>query len=421
MRKSLVMIAILLVVASFSFAGVTLHMLMEDVPETHFVQKLLPDFESKTGIKVEIETMLYEDMHAKLVPQLMSPNCQYDVLEVDNYWAGEFPAAGWLEPLGKYVKESGMNLSVYLPSELDMTGYYNGRLYMIPMYNYAMGLIYRTDLLNDPKLRAKYKELYNREMETPRSVKDYVKLCEFMQKYGGVYGSAMQAERGDPIVMEWTNYLYSLGGRYYNDNWDPVINDKEAVEAVKLYKEAVKNAAPIGALSFNLDDAFRIMAQGKAFSMITYWWMLAQLENPKKSVVAGKVALAPMPGGVGLNGGWGWAIPKNSQHKKEAWEFIKWVESFRIAKERALMGGAPTRFDVFTDMDVVSKMPWYPAAMWLIMKARHIPEFQFSTQMVEIVGRELSLAVSGNKKIEDALNDAMRQLKSLPIQAGIKK
>ena len=35
--------------------GVTLHALMEDVPETHIIEALLPDFEKQTGIKVEFE------------------------------------------------------------------------------------------------------------------------------------------------------------------------------------------------------------------------------------------------------------------------------------------------------------------------------------------------------------------------------
>ena len=417
----------ILILSTALYAGVTLHVLMEDVPETHIIKELLPDFEKKTGIKVEFEIVQYCDMHAKLVPQLMSPNCQYDLLEVDNYWAGEFPAAGWLEPLEKYVERDKFDISVYLPSMLKMVGYYNGRLYMIPMYNYAMGLIYRTDLMNDPDLRAKWKELYGYDMRIPTSVEEYVRLAEFMQKYASekygqkIYGSAMQAQRGDPIVMEWSNYLFSLGGDYYDEKWRARVNDEAGVKSAELYIRALKNAAPPGALSFNLDDAFRVMSQGKAFSMITYNWMLAQLNDPSKSKVAGKVGLAPMPGGIGLNGGWGGAIPKNSQHKEEAWEFIKWVESFEIAKKRALMGGAPTRFDIFTDEDVVKKYPWYPKVMWLVMYAKPVPEFQYSTQMIEVVGRELSLAATGKKSVKKALDDAAKELNKLAKMAGLQK
>ena len=220
-------------------------------------------------------------------------------------------------------------------------------------------------------------------------------------------------------MMEWSNYLFTLGGDYYDEKWHPRINDEIGIKAAELYIDLLKNGAPPGAASFNLDDAFREMAQGKAFSMISYNWMIPQLDDPEKSSVAGKVALTPMPGGVGLNGGWGWAIPKNSQHKEEAWKFIKWVESPDIAKRRALMGGAPTRFDVFTDEEVVKKYPWYPKAMWLVMRAKHVPEFQYSAQMIEVAGRELSLAATGAKPVKEALDTAATELEKLAKMAGL--
>ncbi|MGE5553328.1 MAG: extracellular solute-binding protein [Betaproteobacteria bacterium] len=402
-------------------AGVTLRALMEDVPETHIVKALLPEFEKAAGIKVEFEIVQYGDMHAKLVTQFLSPTSQYDIIEVDNYWAGEFPAAGWLEPLDKYVKRDKFDMKPYLPSMLNMVGYYNNKLYMIPMYNYAMGLLYRKDLLNDPKLKKAYEAEFKKPLRVPTTVEEYVRICRFMKKQAGIAGAAMQAGRGDPIVMEWSNYLYSNGGQYYDKSWRAVVNSPAAVKATELYIDNVKHGAQEGALSANLDDSFRVMSQGLAFSMISYNWMLPQLDDPSKSKVAGKVALAPMPGGIGLNGGWGWGIAHNSAHKEEAWKFIKWVESASMAKRRALAGGAPTRADIFKDKEVVAKYPWYPQTLALLEKARPVPEFQFSAQMIEILGRELSLAASGEKRVNAALDEATKGLNDLARQAKLAK
>lgn len=424
MKKSFLVISLIMVfLSSVAFAQeITLRMLMEDLPETTIIQDLLPEFEAKTGIKVEFETILYTDMHAKLVPQLMSPECEYACLEIDNYWAGEFPAAGWLEPLEEYVKKSNFDLSVYIPSCLEMTGYYNGTLYMIPMYNYAMGLIYRTDIMNAPDIMAKYKEIKGKDLSLPASLEEYVDLVKFMKQYAGIDGCAMQGQRGDPIVMEWTNYLYALGGRYYDENWKAVINDEKGVKATELYIDAIQNAATVGSLAFNLDDTFRMMAQGKTFSFISYWWMLPQLQDPTKSAVAGKVALAPLPGGS-LNGGWAWAIPKNlPQEKKDAaWKFIEWVESPEITKRRALAGSSPTRYDVYNDPEVLSKFPHYEVALQIIENARPVPEFSYSVQMIEAVGRELSLAATGEKSIKAALDEAAKELDALAVKAGLQK
>ena len=76
---------------------ITLHALMEDVPESQIIEAMLPDFEKETGIKVEFQRLVYSDMHDKLVTQLTGRSSFYNVLEVDFLWAGEFPEAGWLD------------------------------------------------------------------------------------------------------------------------------------------------------------------------------------------------------------------------------------------------------------------------------------------------------------------------------------
>ena len=83
------------------YAGTTLNIPMEDVPDTESIEPLLADFEAQTGIKVVFEKVVYTVMHEKLIPQLMAgeENGSYDVLQVDNYWVGEFVMAGWLRPL----------------------------------------------------------------------------------------------------------------------------------------------------------------------------------------------------------------------------------------------------------------------------------------------------------------------------------
>ena len=412
----------LTLISGTAFAGQEIKLLMEAVPDTFIIKDLLPEFEKETGIKVKFEIVNYAQMHAKLLPQLVSSKGSYDAIVVDNYWAGEFPAAGWLVPLDEYVEKTpAIDISAYLPSMLDMVGYWRGKLYMLPFYNYAMCLIYRTDMMEDPELQAEYQAQYGEPLSISRSVEDYVKLCKFMtREYKGkkIYGSSMQGLKPDPIVMEWSNYLFSLGGDYYNEKWHPIINNEASVESVKLYGENIAKGAPPGSPGYGFDEAYHMVAEGNAFSYITYNWMLPELNDVEKSKVAGKVDIEPMPGGIGLNGGWGWAIPNSSPDKEAAWKFISWVESFPIAKRRALIGGSPTRYDVFTSYDVVKKYPWYPKVMWIVGTAKPVPEFLYSTQMIEVVGRELSLAVGG-KDPQAAMDDAAKELEELAKRAGI--
>ncbi|PVB60142.1 extracellular solute-binding protein [Labrenzia sp. 011] len=396
--------------------GVTLRALMEDVPETTIIESMLPEFEKKTGIKVEFEKVGYGDMHDKLVAQLVSGESDYNLLEVDFLWAGEFPAAGWLEDLKPYAEKTGFDMSALIPSTMELLGNTEDFMPQVPMYNYSMGLIYRTDLLNDPDLKAAYKSETGQELAAPKTLEEYVQIAKFMKAQGKVNGAAMQGQKGDPNAMEFSNYLFSAGGEYLDADGKVVLASEAGEKALTLYKDAINNAAQTGALSATLDDTMRLMCSGEAFSMVTYWWMLPQIDNAESCPdVAGKVALSVMPGGHGESGGWGWGIAKNvpQEEKDAAWTFITWVQSKDVAVARALQGHAPVRADVYTDAEVLAKYPFYKDAMAVVESGKSFPIFTYSAQYEDTLGTQVSLAASGDATVTDALQAAATGLTDL--------
>ena len=99
----------------------------------------------------------------------------------------------------------------------------------------------------------------------------------------------MTAQQVDPIVMEFCNFLYSSGGDYYNaDLTAPAINDETGVKAAELYVDCVKNAAQPGAASANYNDSIAVYSQGRAFSSVSYMWMLAAVDATKRRWHAGR-------------------------------------------------------------------------------------------------------------------------------------
>ncbi|MQT15262.1 extracellular solute-binding protein [Segnochrobactrum spirostomi] len=396
--------------------GVTLHALMEDVPETQIIEKMLPDFEKETGVKVEFEKIGYGDMHDKLVAQLVAPESYYNLLEVDFLWAGEFPAAGWLVDLKPLVEKSDFDLKPFIPAMLDLLGRTDAQLPLIPMYNYSMGLIYRTDLIEDAKLKEAYKAETGKELAKPETLADYVAISKFMKEKAGVAGAAMQGQRGDPNAMEFSNYLFSAGGTYLGADRKVALDSAEGKTALGLYVDNIKNGAQQGALSATLDDTMRLMCSGQAFSMVTYWWMLPQIDNKEKCpAVAGKVALSVMPGGHGESGGWGWGIPKNTspESQEAAWKFIQWVQSKKIEVARALEGHAPVRSDVYEDPAVLAKYPFYKTALDVVASGKSFPIFAYSAQYEDVLGAQLSLAAGGQATPDAALKAASDGLTQL--------
>src|SRR5688500_5734739 len=160
----------------------TINILMESVPDTRFVQEVVPEFEQETGHAVEIEVVNYAEMHTKLVPQLVAPTGSYDVIVVDFYWVGEFTKAGWLQPIDERIEQHSFDTSVYFDSLMNLVGRVDGTTYMLPFYNYAMGLTYREDMVNDPKEQQAFQEKYGMELRVPETWDEYLKQVEFFTR-----------------------------------------------------------------------------------------------------------------------------------------------------------------------------------------------------------------------------------------------
>jgi multiple sugar transport system substrate-binding protein len=407
-------------------AASTVHILMENVPDTRYVQDLIPEFKAQTGIDVEIEAISYIDMHSKLVPQLSSPEGSYDAIVVDFYWVAEFTQAGWLMPLDDLIKRDNVDTSVYLPSLMNLVGKVNGTTYMLPFYNYSMGIIYRKDVLNDPKEKEAFKAKYGIDLKIPTTWDEYRKQVEFFSRDtdgdGKIdfFGTVNQGQRGDCISMQWSNYLYANGGQYHDANWKATFDGDAGVKAVNDFKDDIAKHGPIGAESFCFDESSNVFGQGKAYSFVSFNILLSGFDDPKSSQVVDKAGIAPNPGG-GLNGGWGWAIPNSSPDKEAAWTFIKWIESKEAVKKRALAGGAPTQAWVFDDPEVVAKRPEMGELKTLVATAQEFPTFTYTVDFVESLGRELNLAVTGQKDAKEALAVAAQDFNRLAAKAGLQK
>ena len=222
------------------FAGAaqaeTVSILMEGVPDTEYVKALVPEFEKETGITVNLEVVNYAEMHTKLVPQLVARQGSYSAIVVDFYWVGEFTKAGWLQPLDDRIAADKIDTSVYVPPMIDLVSKVDGVTYMLPFYNYAMGLLYRTDLLADEKNKADFQAKYGMELRKPETWDEYLKQVEFFTK-DGAYGVVNQGLRPDPIAMEWSNYLFANGGEYHDASWKSTVNSEAGQQGARAIRD----------------------------------------------------------------------------------------------------------------------------------------------------------------------------------------
>ena len=226
----------------------------------------------------------------------------------------------------------------------------------------------------------------------PETWDEYMKQVEFFTRdtdgdgQTDFYGVVNQGLRPDPIAMEWSNYLYANGGQYYDEGtWKPMLDTPEAAQALERLHAPTSEVRAPRRRELRLRRGVQRRGPGQGVQLHHLQHVPHRLRRSRESAVVGKMEIAAVPNG-GLNGAWGWAIPKSSPDPEAAWTFLKWIESPEIAKKRALLGGSPTRTDVFEDAELLAKYEYYPALRNLLETSRNFPVFTYTPQFVEVLG-----------------------------------
>jgi cellobiose transport system substrate-binding protein len=175
-------------------------------------------------------------------------------------------------------------------------------------------ICYRTDLLKKAGL--------------PTSRDD---LAKKMSTWDGYLSLGRQYEAKAGGKSHWVDSIGSLYStmigqskeRYYDASGNLVYDKNPAVK--NAWDTAVR-AAPLSAKLSQFSPPWNQAFSNGSFATIGCpAWMLGYIKGQAKAA-AGKWDIAPLPGGVGSNWGGSYlAIPKASQHAKEAYDLIKWL------------------------------------------------------------------------------------------------
>jgi ABC-type glycerol-3-phosphate transport system substrate-binding protein len=376
--------------------SVTLSAIMEEVPDTDIVLELIEEFEAgHEGITIEVEALPFDQMRDRIVTSALAPSPTYDIVVVDNPWMVDFVNGEYLLPLNDYIDGTDGYDYDDFAQPLREIGVVDDMTYGVPFYNYALSLIYRTDVIDTP----------------PDDIEAYQEFVADASTAGDLAGLAMQPQRGYKIFEEWANWLYAYGGSLTDDSGEVILDSPEAREALEAYIATYEQAAPADSLNWGFDEALRAVAGGEAATMISYNWMLPTLNDPEGPAgdLAGEFGVAEVPGGKAALGSWSWAITNNSEQPDEAWEFISWLTSPEIDQQRVISGGAPTRMSVLADEAVWEQgfgQDYYETVAAILEDAEPLASGPNAEEVIEVVGTHLNAAVAGEETVDEAISSA---------------
>jgi multiple sugar transport system substrate-binding protein len=339
----------------------TIRVLSVGDPFQFALEKLTDDFTAKTGINVELESLGYDALQARLVASFVANSPDADVLVVDAMWNGQYLDNGWLQPLNDFIKNDGdFDINSFVPEVLHSISTWRGQFVTLPIAAYGQGVMYRRDVFEALGIAAPPKE--------PSASWTWDTYLENLQQINGqnvggtdMYGTVIVGQQPVPIVHMYTQLAASYGTRWFaqfpESPWDftPTIGSAENVKAATLYKQFLDLAAP-ESINYNWFDAGTRFSEGDIGMF--YWWTPyfylvknAGYMTGEPSPVKDLYEVAALPQAASVDpvnslGGWSLGIPAVSNDADAAWQFIKWATS---AETQKAMGVLPDFGFQFSD------------------------------------------------------------------------
>ena len=371
------------------YAGTELSILMTGDENDHrALGDLLPQLEAETGIKLKITAPNSMAVIEKTLQNLKDTRSSFELIEFIGFLTTQQVGGGYYEQLNSYLDNpaetpADFDFADFLQPALRNVGIYDIKnqvlgqgkdVYALPgMHSGSVIYFYRKDLFDAAGLK-------------PAKTWDEFKAIAQKLNSDDVAGvSFIGANDFSLGIMDWFTRFITTGGKLMSGspnqkNFTPHVDSPEGVGALQLLIDLLpyspKNVTQYG-FAQNVDG----FASGKIAQMVFWATIAGPVYNKDNSMVADKVATAPVPAGPGqtpraVQGGWGLGIPKNADPAKKAaaWRALTWITSkatnkFELEKYQIDVN----RQSTLKDPELVKQFPFLPDALAAGQTAETIP------------------------------------------------
>jgi ABC-type glycerol-3-phosphate transport system substrate-binding protein len=320
-------------------------------PENHAA--LIDEFEKMhPNIKVTVVDVPWPDMAGKLNAAAAGGET-YDVFGTESTWIAGLKKQGFVENLDPWLEKSPeFANSLASTAPLKLQGETRGLcLYLIP-YQFA----YNVDVFEEKGL------------EPPSDWDEFVAVLEALRDEStNTYGMSMPLQDGGFIMTRYFAFrLAQEGGQWFDDEGNVAFNSPEGVATLEWWKDFYDKGLVVpGSMGEDQATMLEFVASGQVPTVIDgpFIWTKAKQIDPD-------IKIAYAPAWKAKTGGYAWAcsgvgMSAKSEHKEEAWEFLKYLYSD----------------DVAVKMTQTVSLPWATKAALASLEGsedpllRYVPEF----------------------------------------------
>jgi multiple sugar transport system substrate-binding protein len=413
------------------FAGTELDMLYAEISFIPGLRDLLPEFESLTGIKVNIETQAEGAARQKAQIESASGSGAYDIVGIQSGNLPLYAQNGWLTPVQNYFDDPDLSdpdrlaLDDFIPSTLQGMAFEDTQ-YCLPFFAATVLLYYQIDKFEAAGITA--------------PPKTFDELLDVAKKVHTPEVPAI-ALRGSPPssagnIWSYNLFLYGEGGKYfvnYPEDLHPAVDSPEALKALETFITLKRDYGPEGSVNFVFDDVVTAMQQGNVVMAIDGAPLAGRILDPAQSKVAGNLGFAVVPGGAAgpkpAFASHGLCIAAASDAPEAAYLFLEWATSaetmVKVSQNSSYL--ATPRNSVWANPDFVAKYNYdFGGGSFLDAYQQslrdappdYLPPFAGWTMVSDRIGQAVQAAEIGQQSPADALAAANKDIADLLEDEG---
>lgn len=201
----------------------------------------------------------------------------------------------------------------FYPAALDSVTV-RGDIFAIPIETELLGLFYN-------------KEMFRKANLEPPQTWEEMRVAAMRLKSGNVSGITIETYDGVFQNFSWLPFLWQTGGHLLSEDRNQgVLSEPNALSMYTFFREMV-NQGLLNMRPSRPTTDIGILASGETAMQVSGTWNLRMLETEFAEQPIGVVPLPIPEGGVPttISGGWKIAANTQSEHAKEAADFIMWA------------------------------------------------------------------------------------------------
>lgn len=311
------------------------------------LQSVITDF-NKSQHKIVVKGVSNPDTQAQLASMTAGKGA-YDISDSFGTNTGAWASKGIIEPLDSYISKDHYNLSDFVPAALAQ-GKYQGKVYQLPIAVNDYALLYNKKLFAEAGIAAPPKTMSD-------LAADIAKLTKTSSNGITQLGLAGASGAG----LDYRTLGMVFGGRWYGKGGKPTPDNPHNVAAVNFYvnnvikKYGVKPVEKFASGFGEYQSPQNPFYQGKLAMVIDGEWQPSFIKQFAPNLQWGVVPIPYPDGHPDLANTTQVApgtfyIPRNSQHKDQAWEFMKFLMSKKeMLKFTKAISNLPARTSLLDD------------------------------------------------------------------------